>query len=159
MVWKVNNIKENNMDINAVLTAEKPEANQIAKKINFRSAVVDIKSRLADYPKDITNRINWIVRDTILATDYYGPTRAPKFTPEEQKELIKVLASALKDLPKEIENAINEYVGIIGGNSEKVNASDETGSEGDQEQADGSTTGGDEGGEEASVATNKVFNY
>ena len=147
------------MDINAVLTAEKPEANQIAKKINFRSAVVDIKSRLADYPKDITNRINWIVRDTILATDYYGPTRAPKFTPEEQKELIKVLASALKDLPKEIENAINEYVGIIGGNSEKVNASDETGSEGDQGQADGTTAGGDEGGEEASVATNKVFNY
>lgn len=147
------------MDINAVLTAEKPEANQIAKKINFRSAVVDIKSRLADYPKDITNRINWIVRDTILATDYYGPTRAPKFTPEEQKELIKILAGALKDLPKEIETAINEYVGIIGGNSEKINASDETGSEGDQGQADGSTAGGDEGGEEASVATNKVFNY
>lgn len=148
------------MDINAVLTAEKPEANQIAKKINFRSAVVDIKSRLADYPKDITNRINWIVRDTILATDCYGPTRAPKFTPEEQKELIKVLAGALKDLPKEIENAINEYVGIIGGNSEKVNASDETGLEGDQEQADGSTAGGDEGGEEASVNTvSKLFNY
>lgn len=148
------------MDINAVLTAEKPEANQIAKKINFRSAVVDIKSKLADYPRDITNRINWIVRDTILVTDYYGPTRTPKFTTEEQKELIKVLAGALKDLPKEIENAINEYVGIIGGNSEKVNASDETGSEGDREQADGSTAGGDEGGEEASVNTvSKVFNY
>lgn len=145
------------MDINAVLTAEKPEANQIEKKINFRSAVVDIKSRLEDYPKDITNRINWIVREIILPTDYYSPTRAPKFTPEEQKELIKILASALKDLPKEIEGAINEYVGIIGVNSENINASDETGSEGDQAEAD-RTNASDEGG--ASVNTvSKVFNY
>ena len=145
------------MDINAVLTAKKPEANQIEKKINFRSAVVDIKSRIEDYPKDITNRINWIVREVILATDYYGPTRAPKFTPEEQKELIKILASALKDLPKEIEGAINEYVGIIGVNSENVNASDETGSEGDQAEADRANAS-DEGG--ASVNTvSKVFNY
>lgn len=147
------------MDINAVLTAEKPEANQIAKKINFRSAVVDIKSRLSDYPKEITNRINWIVRDTILATDYYGPTRAPKFSPEEQKELIKVLASALKELPKEIENSINEYIGIIG--AEKTNASDET-SEGDQASASDETGGEGDGGEASvntSVPTQKVFNY
>jgi len=147
------------MDINAVLTAEKPEANQIAKKINFRSAVVDIKSRLSDYPKEITNRINWIVRDTILATDYCGPTRTPKFSPEEQKELIKVLASALKDLPKEIENSINEYIGIIG--AEKTNASDET-SEGDQASASDEASGEGDGGEASvntSVPTQKVFNY
>ena len=67
------------MDISAILNTEKPKDNQIMSKVNFRSAVLDIKTRIADIPRDITNRINWIVRDTILANDYSGPTRAPKF--------------------------------------------------------------------------------
>ena len=60
------------MDISAILNTEKPKDNQIMSKVNFRSAVLDIKTRIADIPRDITNRINWIVRDTILANDYTG---------------------------------------------------------------------------------------
>ena len=97
------------MDISAILNTEKPKDNQIMNKVNFRSAVLDIKTRIADIPRDITNRINWIVRDTILANDYSGPTRAPKFSAEEQKQLIKVLAEELSGIGDSVSKAVKEY--------------------------------------------------
>lgn len=146
------------MDISAILNTEKPKDNQIMSKVNFRSAVLDIKTRIADIPRDITNRINWIVRDTILANDYSGPTRAPKFSAEEQKQLIKVLAEELSGIGDSVDKAVKEYVGGIfeGSGAEESNASAETCN------ASSETSDGDDqtaSGEAAVNTTNKIFNY
>ena len=148
---------ENFMDISAILNTEKPKDNQIINKVNFRSAVLDIKTKTADIPRDITNRINWIVRDTILANDYTGPTRTPKFSAEEQKQLIKVLAEELSGIGDSVDKAIKEYVGIFevsgaeesNASTETCNASSETSDRDDQIES----------GEAAENTTNKIFNY
>ena len=145
------------MDISAILNTEKPKDNQIMSKVNFRSAVLDIKTRIADIPRDITNRINWIVRDTILSNDYTGPTRTPKFSAEEQKQLIKVLAEELSGIGDSVSKAVKEYVGIFEENgAEESNASTETCN------ASSETSDGDDqtaSGEAAVNTTNKIFNY
>lgn len=145
------------MDISAILNTEKPKDNQIINKVNFRSAVLDIKTKTADIPRDITNRINWIVRDTILANDYTGPTRTPKFSAEEQKQLIKVLAEELSGIGDSVDKAIKEYVGIFEvSGAEESNASTETCN------ASSKTSDRDdqiESGEAAENTTNKIFNY
>lgn len=145
------------MDISAILNTEKPKDNQIINKVNFRSAVLDIKTRIADIPRDITNRINWIVRDTILANDYTSSARTQKFSAEEQKQLIKVLAEELSGIVDSVDKAIKEYVGIFevsgaeesNASTETCNASSET-SDGDDQTASG---------EAAVNTTNKIFNY
>ena len=152
------------MDISAILNTEKPKDNQIMSKVNFRSAVLDIKTRIADIPRDITNRINWIVRDTILANDYSGPTRAPKFSAEEQKQLIKVLAEELSGIGDSVSKAVKEYVGIFeGSGAEESNASTETCNASTETcNASSETSDGDgqtASGEAAVNTTNKIFNY
>ena len=148
---------ENFMDISAILNTEKPKDNQIINKVNFRSAVLDIKTKTADIPRDITNRINWIVRDTILANDYTSSARTQKFSAEEQKQLIKVLAEELSGIGDSVDKAIKEYVGIFevsgaeesNASTETCNASSETSDRDDQIES----------GEAAENTTNKIFNY
>lgn len=137
------------MDIKAVLDTVKPVDNPIAKKVNYKSAVIEIKNRINDISKDIPNRLNWLVRDTILGNDYCGPTRCPKFSPEEQKELLKIMAVELQKLPETIDKSIKEYVGIFNDSSENKNPSDETDS-GDSESE------GEDGETEASAETTET---
>lgn len=142
------------MDISAILNTEKPKENQIMSKVNFRSAVLDIKTRIADIPRDITTRINWLVRDTILANDYSYSPRVPKFSAEEQKQLIKILAEELSGIGDSINKSVKEYVGIFEGSGTEVsNASTET------EASDGDEQVADNGVEAAVKTTDKIFNY
>ena len=92
-----------------------------------------------------------------MANDYSGPTRAPKFSAEEQKQLIKVLAEELSGIGDSVSKAVKEYVGIFeGSGAEESNASTETCN------ASSETSDGDDqtaSGEAAVNTTNKIFNY
>lgn len=146
------------MDIKAVLDTVKPVDNSIAKKINYKSAVIEIKNRINDISKEVPNRLNWLVRDTVLGNDYSGPVRTPKFTPEEQKELLKVMAIELQKLPETIDKAIKEYVGIFNDGKGDKKSSDETDGDEGSDETDDSGDSGDASADTTETAPTQEMN-
>ena len=81
----------------------------------------------------------------------------PKFSAEEQKQLIKVLAEELSGIGDSVSKAVKEYVGIFeGSGAEESNASTET-CNASSETSDGDVQAAC--GEAAVNTTNKIFNY